>query len=82
MLAGILAIVRPALAGADQPNEEDDRRYAGRGISMMMDGDLDGSIVVAQQIQQERSGLAFGLRPGSQRDLVENLLRFRQFDRS
>ena len=53
ILAGNLAIVCPAFAGTDRPNEEDDRRYAGRGIRMMMDGDLDGSIVVAQQIQQK-----------------------------
>ena len=53
ILAGNLAIVRPALAATNRPNEEDDRHYAGRGVSMMMDGDLDGSIVVAQQIQRK-----------------------------
>jgi tetratricopeptide (TPR) repeat protein len=53
ILAANLAIFRPAFAGTNRPNEEDDRHYAGRGVSMMMDGDLDGSIEVFQQIQQK-----------------------------
>jgi tetratricopeptide (TPR) repeat protein len=53
ILAASLALSRPTLAANNRPNEEDDRHYAGRGVSMMMDGDLDGAIVVAQQIEQK-----------------------------
>ena len=53
LLAVSLVAVRPGLAGANRPNEDEDRQYASRGVSMMMDGDLNGAIVVAQQIQQK-----------------------------
>src|SRR5579862_4433522 len=58
LLAGSLLItnltfVRPALAGSNHPTDEDDRHYAGRGVTMMMDGDLDGAITVAQQLEQK-----------------------------
>ncbi len=53
LLAASLVWVCPAQAGSNRPNEEEDRHYAGRGVSMMMDGDLDGAIVVAQQIEQK-----------------------------
>lgn len=52
VLFASLTLVRPAQAGPNHPNDEDDRHYAGRGVSMMMDGDLDGAIAVAQQIEQ------------------------------
>jgi tetratricopeptide (TPR) repeat protein len=53
ILASSLAAVRPALAGPSQPNDEEDRHYAVRGVAMMMDGDLDGAIEVFQQIEQK-----------------------------
>jgi tetratricopeptide (TPR) repeat protein len=53
ILASSLAAARPALAGPNRPNEEDDRHYAGRGVNMMMDGDLDGAIEVFQLIEQK-----------------------------
>jgi tetratricopeptide (TPR) repeat protein len=53
ILALTLTAARPALAGSPLPNEDDDRRYAGRGVSMMMDGDLDGAIAVFQQIEHK-----------------------------
>jgi tetratricopeptide (TPR) repeat protein len=52
-VAAVLAGARPAPAGPHGPADEDDRRYAGRGIHMMMDGDLDGAIEVFQQIEQK-----------------------------
>jgi tetratricopeptide (TPR) repeat protein len=52
-LALTLAAPRPALAQSNLSNEEDDRRYAGRGVSMMMDGDLDGAIELFHQIEQK-----------------------------
>jgi tetratricopeptide (TPR) repeat protein len=53
LLSASLIMVRPALAGPNHPNDEEDRHYAGRGVHMMMDGDLDGAIVIAQQIEQK-----------------------------
>ena len=53
ILASSLAAARPALAGSNRPNDEDDRHYAARGVAMMMDGDLDGAIEVFQQIEQK-----------------------------
>jgi tetratricopeptide (TPR) repeat protein len=53
VLASGLAAARPALAGTHGPSDAEDRQYAGRGISMMMDGDLDGAIAVFQQIEQK-----------------------------
>jgi tetratricopeptide (TPR) repeat protein len=53
MVAASLASTRPAFARSDQPNDEDDRHYAERGISMMMDGDLDGATELFQQIEQK-----------------------------
>ncbi len=64
-----LGVLSPALAGANRPTEEDSRHYAGRGVSMMMDGDLDGAIVVAQQIQQKDPDSPLGFILGSQRNL-------------
>ena len=37
----------------DRPNDEEDRHYAARGVTMMMDGDLDGAVAVFQQIEQK-----------------------------
>jgi hypothetical protein len=53
ILAASLAADRPAIAGPNRPNDEDDRHYAGRGVNMMMDGDLEGAIEVFQQIEQK-----------------------------
>ena len=53
ILASSLAAARPALAGPARPNDEEDRRYAARGVNMMMDGDLDGAVEVFQQIEQK-----------------------------
>jgi len=52
ILASSLAAARPALAGRNSPSDEDDRHYALRGFTMMMDGDLDGAEAVFQQIEQ------------------------------
>jgi tetratricopeptide (TPR) repeat protein len=52
-LAGILSTLSPALGAQNHTNDEEDRQFAERGISMMMDGDLDGAIVVAQQIERK-----------------------------
>src|SRR5689334_1127064 len=49
-----------AFAGTNRPSEEEDRKYASRGVSMMMDGDLNGAIAVAQQIQQKDPGSPLG----------------------
>jgi tetratricopeptide (TPR) repeat protein len=57
VLAGFIlassGAARPALAASNHPSEVDDRHYAGRGVHMMMDGDLDGAIAVFQQIEQK-----------------------------
>jgi tetratricopeptide (TPR) repeat protein len=53
ILASSLAAARPALAGSNRPDDEDDRHYAARGVEMMMDGDLDGAIEVFQQVEQK-----------------------------
>ena len=53
LLLAIPGVVSPALAGSNRPNKEESRHCADRGVSMMMDGDLNGAIVVAQQIQQK-----------------------------
>jgi tetratricopeptide (TPR) repeat protein len=53
LMASSLVAARPALAGPNRPNEEDDRHYAGLGVNMMMDGDLDGAVEVFQQIEQK-----------------------------
>src|ERR1700756_5480821 len=37
----------------DQPQEDQERQYAARGVEMMMDGDLDGAIEVFRQIQRK-----------------------------
>ena len=52
LLCGLFA-VRTALAAPPGQSEEEDRNYAGRGVEMMMDGDLDGAIAVFQQIEQK-----------------------------
>jgi tetratricopeptide (TPR) repeat protein len=54
ILAASFVAAGPVLAGPNKhPNDEEDRNYAVRGLDMMMDGDLDGAIVVAQQIEQK-----------------------------
>ena len=53
ILALILAATRPLLAELPYPIDEDDRRYAARGLTMMMDGDLDGAVQVFQQVEQK-----------------------------
>jgi len=53
LLSAAFLMVRPALAGPNRPNGDEDRHYAGRGVTMMMDGDLDGAVAVAQQIEQK-----------------------------
>ncbi len=52
-LTGILTNLSPALGAQNHVSEEEDRHYAARGVSMMMDGDLDGAITVAQQIERK-----------------------------
>ncbi|HMD84159.1 MAG TPA: hypothetical protein VKO18_05610 [Terriglobia bacterium] len=52
ILASSLAAARPALAGPSHALDEDDRHDAARGLTMMMDGDLDGAAEVFQQIEQ------------------------------
>ena len=45
---------RAPRAGQVEPsNDEEDRHYAARGLTMMMDGDLDGAVDVFQQIEQK-----------------------------
>lgn len=53
LLASGLLGARSALAGPRRPTDEEDRQYAGRGVTMMMDGDLDGAVEVFQQIEQK-----------------------------
>jgi tetratricopeptide (TPR) repeat protein len=53
ILASSLAVARPTPAAPNRRSDEDDRHYAARGVSMMMDGDLDGAIEVFQQIEQK-----------------------------
>ena len=50
ILASSLAAARPAWA---HPNDADDRHAAVPGVTMMMDGDLDGAVKVFQQIEQK-----------------------------
>jgi hypothetical protein len=50
ILASSLAAARPARA---LPGDEDDRHAAVPGVTMMMDGDLDGAVAVFQQIEQK-----------------------------
>jgi tetratricopeptide (TPR) repeat protein len=53
ILASSLAVAQSLPAAPNRPSDEDDRHYAARGVSMMMDGDLDGAIEVFQQIEQK-----------------------------
>ena len=53
LLSAAFLMVRPALAGPNRPNGDEDRHYAGRGVTMMMDGDLDGAVTIGQQIEQK-----------------------------
>ena len=81
LLTAGLAAARPAPAGPNSYlNDEEDRQYAVRGVDMMMDGDLKGAVEVFQQIEQKDPDLTLGLCAGSRRDLVEDLLFFRQSD--
>lgn len=41
----------PSLRGAQAPDDAQEREYAHHGLALMMDGDLDGAIVVFKQIQ-------------------------------
>jgi tetratricopeptide (TPR) repeat protein len=60
-VAACLAVAQPVLAGPnDHPKDEEDRNYAGRGITMMMDGDLDGAAQVFQQIERKDPDSALG----------------------
>jgi tetratricopeptide (TPR) repeat protein len=53
-LAGVtLAAQTSAFARPGQSSDEDDRQYAVRGLSLMMDGDLDGAVQVFEQIQHK-----------------------------
>jgi tetratricopeptide (TPR) repeat protein len=57
-------LTAPGLAfGSPDQNDADDRQYAARGLSLMMDGDLDGATQVFQQLQQKdpQSPLGFVL---------------------
>jgi tetratricopeptide (TPR) repeat protein len=51
-IAFCLASPRAALPQPSNQNGEADRRDAARGIAMMMNGDLDGSIAVFQHIEE------------------------------
>jgi len=53
ILAASLAAARPAPAGSNLPNDEEDRHYAARGVELMMDGDLDGAAEVFKQVEQK-----------------------------
>jgi tetratricopeptide (TPR) repeat protein len=48
-----LAAAHPAPAASGSANDEDDRRFALRGLAMMMDGDLDGAAEVFRQVEQK-----------------------------
>jgi len=50
---GLAAAARPLHAGAGSSSDEDDRRFAARGLTLMMQGDLDGAVKVFQQIEQK-----------------------------
>lgn len=51
-LASLVA-ARPTLAGVNPASDEEDRQYSARGLTLMMDGDLDGAVQVFQQIEQK-----------------------------
>jgi len=53
LLASSLAAARPPQAAPNHSNDEEDRRAAVPGVTMMMDGDLDGAVAVFQQIEQK-----------------------------
>ncbi len=51
ILGASLASGQPAPAGTAAASDADDRQSAGRGLGLMMDGDLSAAIEVFQQIQ-------------------------------
>ncbi len=53
ILASSLAAAGQAPAGPNHALDEDDRHDAARGLTMMMDGDLQGAAEVFQQIEQK-----------------------------
>jgi tetratricopeptide (TPR) repeat protein len=53
ILASSLAAAGQAPTGPNHALDEDDRRDAARGLTMMMDGDLEGAAQVFQQIEQK-----------------------------
>ena len=52
LLGFCLVAARPGLA-ANRPNEEQERHFAGRGVTLMMDGDLDGAVKIFQEIERQ-----------------------------
>jgi tetratricopeptide (TPR) repeat protein len=53
LLASSLAAALPPRAAPNHSSDEDDRHAAVPGVTMMMDGDLDGAVKVFQQIEQK-----------------------------
>jgi len=53
LLGASLAARYHARARPGQSNDGDDRSFAARGVTLMMDGDLDGAIGVFQQVQRK-----------------------------
>lgn len=53
LVAANLVAVRAANAGSGSPSDEEDRHDAVRGVTLMMDGDLDGAAEVFKQIEKK-----------------------------
>jgi tetratricopeptide (TPR) repeat protein len=53
ILASRLVAASPAMVAPKPASDEDDRHVAVRGLTLMMDGDLDGATAVFQQIEQK-----------------------------
>ena len=55
-----LASARSGQIQAPSSNDADNRRFAMRGVNLMMDGDLDGAISVFKQIEQKAPNSPLG----------------------
>ena len=53
LLASSFATAGTAWAASVRASDEEDRQYAARGLTRMMDGDLDGAAAVFQQVEQK-----------------------------
>ena len=60
LLASSLAAALPPRAAPNHWNDEEDRHAAVPGVTMMMDGDLDGAVKIFQQIEQKDPDIPVG----------------------